>query len=64
MRTFTVDWHSPHNIEKGTVIVKALSLVEAQDKFLEWIKKQSIYSHMWRLSFEFTESDTQYEVIE
>jgi len=57
MRTFQVTWFSEGNLEKGTVVVLATSLVEAQDKFLAWLKKKPIYQHMWNLSFAFTEID-------
>ena len=63
MRTFMVDWYSEGNIEKGTVVVRAAGLVEAQDKFLGWLKKQPIYEHMWRLSFALEEAK-ECEVIE
>jgi hypothetical protein len=63
MRTFSVSWDSPGNLDKGTVIVRAVSLVEALDKFLAYLKKHSAYPHMWKLSFAFTEIDEP-EVIE
>ena len=56
-RVFHVKWESQGNIAKGTVIVHASSLIKAQDKFLDWIKTQALYSHMWRLSFEITEPE-------
>lgn len=56
MRTFQVKWESPGNIvENTTVIVKAHNLVSAQDKFFDWLKKQSVYSHMRKLNFAITE---------
>jgi hypothetical protein len=63
MKTFSVTWDSPGNLDKGTVIVRAVNIVEAQDKFLAYLKKHSVYKHMWRLSFAITEIDEP-EVIE
>lgn len=48
---FIVDWYSKRNIDKGSVVVVAETLVEAQNMFLDWIKKQEVYNHMWHLSF-------------
>ena len=48
---FLVDWYSKGNIERGTVVVAAETIVEAQDKFLDWIRKQALYNHMWHLDF-------------
>ena len=66
MKTFSVEWTSPKNfVDKTRVIVRAENLVEAQDKFFEWLKKQAVYSHMWCLNMEM--SEVQYiepEVIE
>lgn len=52
MKTFEVEWTSPGNIATDRkLIIRAESIVEAQDKFLDWIKKQPIYQHMWSLNF-------------
>jgi hypothetical protein len=37
------------------VHISASSIGEAQDKFFEWLKKQSVYPHMWNMSVDFTE---------
>lgn len=55
MRTFQFAWDSPGNIEKGTVIVRAESISEAQDKFFAWLKTKPMYQHMWKLNFVATE---------
>ena len=56
MRTFQVKWESPGNIiESAVVIVRAENLVIAQDKFFDWLKRQPVYSHMWKLNFVITE---------
>ena len=66
MRTFNVEWSSPKNIiDKTRVVVRAESLVEAQDKFFAWLKKHPVYQHMWCLNMEMSETDyIEPEVIE
>jgi hypothetical protein len=58
MRHFTVSYSSQNNVFKGVLHVKANTISEAQDKFLEWLRKQPSYAHLWQLSFEFTEIGT------
>lgn len=50
-KLYIFDYESIGNIFKGEVAIEANGLVEAQDKFLVWVKKQSVYEHMWSLSF-------------
>jgi hypothetical protein len=50
VRTFQFAWESPANIEKGTVIIRAESISEAQDKFFAWLKTKPVYQHMWKLN--------------
>ena len=50
-KLYIFDYESIDNIFKGEVAIEANGLVEAQDKFLVWVKKQSVYPHMWSLSF-------------
>jgi hypothetical protein len=51
MTAYIVDWSSSGNIEKGTVVVTANSISEAQDKFWDWLREQPVYQHMWNLTF-------------
>ena len=51
MKAYIVDWSSAGNVDKGTVVVTANSISEAQDKFWEWLKKRPVYQHMWILTF-------------
>ena len=51
MKAYIVDWSSAGNADKGTVVVTANSISEAQDKFWEWLKKRPVYQHMWILTF-------------
>ena len=48
---FDYDYSSEGNIFSGEVCIEAKGLVEAHDKFFDWVKKQQTYQHMWRLSF-------------
>lgn len=57
VKAYIVDWSSEGNIQSGTSVIQAESIVEAQDKFWEWLRKQPIYGHMWRLSFTIEESE-------
>lgn len=57
MRTFGFKYESKGNLESGTVVVRAESLVEAQDKFFDWLRKSPLYKHMWNLSVQCTEYD-------
>ena len=55
MRHFTVSYSSANNVFKGVLHVEAMTVAEAQDKFLNWLIKQDSYKHLWQLSFEFVE---------
>jgi hypothetical protein len=55
MKHYVVSYSSQNNAFKGTAHVEATGVVEAQDKFLEWVRKQPSYTHLWQLSFEFKE---------
>ena len=51
MKLYIFDYSSEGNIFSGEICIEAEGLVEAQDKFFDWVKKQKTYQHMWRLSF-------------
>lgn len=55
MRHFTVSYNSANNVFKGVLHVEAFTIADAQDKFLAWLREQPAYTHLWQLSFEFTE---------
>ena len=57
MKAYIVYWSSAGNIEKGTVVLTAESIKEAQDKFWNWLREQPIYQHMWRLTFSIEEGE-------
>jgi acylphosphatase len=57
MKAYIVDWSSVRNIDKGTVVVTAKSISEAQDKFLDWLRDQPVYQHMWNLTFSIEEGE-------
>lgn len=51
MKLYIFDYFSEGNLFSGEVCIEAKGLVEAQDKFIAWVKKQQTYQHMWQLSF-------------
>jgi hypothetical protein len=55
MKTFIVNYQSNKNLFKGKRVIQAFELIEAQNKFLDWLKTQPVYSHMWQLEFQFEE---------
>lgn len=57
MKVFIVEYNSPNNLFKGIKIVEASNIVEAQNKFLFWLRNQNVYQHMWELSFKFLHDD-------
>lgn len=50
-KLYIFTYESLNNLFKGEIGIESNSLVEAQDKFLEWLRKQPIYHHMWNLQF-------------
>ena len=55
MKLYIFDYSSEGNIFSGEICIEAEGLVEAQDKFFDWVKKQKTYQHMWQLSFRASE---------
>ena len=51
MKLYIFGYFSESNLFSGEVCIEAKGLVEAQDKFIAWVKKQPTYQHMWQLSF-------------
>lgn len=51
MNIFVVTYNSKENCFAGKVAIQAENLVDAQNKFFDWLKKQPVYSHMWGLEF-------------
>lgn len=47
---YVIVYESCTNAFQGKIIVEAENLVQAKDKFFEWLKKQPVYQHMWNLS--------------
>ncbi len=50
-KLYVFTYESLNNQFKGEIGIESCSLVEAQDKFLEWLRKQPTYQHMWNLQF-------------
>jgi hypothetical protein len=57
MKAYIVDWSSLGNIDKGTVVIIAKSIPEAQDKFWDWLREKPVYQHMWNLTFSIEEGE-------
>ena len=51
MRNFIVSYYSENNVFRGDVHVSAMTVAEAQDKFLIWLREQQAYPHLYHLSF-------------
>lgn len=58
MRHFTVTYNSANNVFKGVLHVEAMTISDAQDKFLAWLRQQPSYTHLYQLTFEFVEIGT------
>lgn len=58
MRHFTVTYNSANNVFKGVLHVEAMTISDAQDKFLVWLRQQPSYTHLYQLTFEFVEIGT------
>ena len=57
MKTYLFTYESNDNYFRGKISIPADNLVMAQDKFIDWLKRQDVYQHLWRLSFEVEEID-------
>jgi hypothetical protein len=55
MKTYIVNYVLERNCFRGTMAIRADDIESAQDKFLEWLKQQDSYKHLWRLQFQFEE---------
>ena len=52
---YVFKYESVGNVFTGELAISANSLVEAQDSFFTWIKRQPVYQHMWNLHFQIRE---------
>ena len=46
MKLYIFDYSSEGNIFSGEICIEAEGLVEAQDKFFAWVKKQQTQAHL------------------
>lgn len=58
MKTFLAIYESPNNVFSGKLCIPSTNIEEAQNKFFAWLKKQSAYPHMWKLTVEFEEIES------
>lgn len=49
VKHFVAKYSSAGNKQGGEVYIRAENLVEAQDKFFEFLRGTPMYSHMWHL---------------
>lgn len=55
MRHFFAIYSSEGNSEKGQIHITAKNIVEAQDKFFDFLKTTNLYQHMWSLHLKIVE---------
>lgn len=55
MRHFLATYSSDGNLEKGQIHINAVDLVEAQNKFFDFLKNTELYRHMWSLNLKMVE---------
>lgn len=56
MKNYVVTYNSEDNInDQKPLHIQAKSLVEAQNRFFEYLKTTDLYKHMWQLSVQFEE---------
>lgn len=57
MKHYLVKYKSDGNLieNKQLYVGPCYDIVEAQDKFFDWLKKQDLYKRMWKLNVEFEE---------
>lgn len=47
MKTYRITYNSPKNLFQGEVFTKKNSSPEAMQEFFEWLKEQSVWTHLW-----------------
>jgi acylphosphatase len=58
MKTYIAHYNSDGNIFEGKVAIDAESSSEAMDKFFTWLKKQTVWPHLWRIDISLYEEET------
>lgn len=58
MKTYLITYESKSNLFKGRLCIPADNLVQAQDKFWAWLRRQDVYQHLWRLEFDIEEIES------
>jgi len=57
METYIAHYNSDGNIFEGKVAIDAESPSEAMDKMFEWIKKQPVWPHLWKINISLYEEE-------
>jgi hypothetical protein len=55
MKTYKIKYNSERNIFSGELFTKSESPSKAMDVFFEWLKEQSVWTHLWRINIEIEE---------
>lgn len=55
MKHFLANYSSDGNLEKGQIHIQAKNIVEAQNKFFDYLEKTELYGHMWNLNLNIVE---------
>ena len=55
VKGFVVHYESEGNLFKGSKLFVAKTLRDAQDNFFTWLRCQTVYSHLWKLTIKIDE---------
>jgi len=55
MKTYRIIYNSPKNLFQGEVFTKKNSSPEAMQEFFEWLKEQSVWTHLWSIQISIEE---------
>ena len=55
VKGFVVHYESEGNLFKGSKLIVARTLRDAQDNFFTWLRCQEVYSHLWKLTIKIDE---------
>jgi hypothetical protein len=55
MKTYRITYNSPKNLFQGELFTKAKSSQEAMSVCFEWLKEQSVWTHLWSIQISIEE---------
>ena len=57
-KIYIVEWTSSSNATGNTKkVIFARNIEDCQNQFLDWLKLQPVYKHMWKLTFNIEEAE-------